>query len=164
MSNSTTNSGTNTFSEAKARDIMGKINDDFNTIASRGFEYLQQHPGWLDKHREDILYILLHQDLNTFQIQFKYNGGEKAVEYTVKNDYTIHSNRESGGINYFQIPRDAEVIIVIRRHNNPEVWKELQRRGWVTGARMIEGTETNKGAYSKDGFGAEIKLIGSWGK
>lgn len=164
MSNSSTNSATNSFTEAKARDIMGKINDDLNTIALRGFIYLENNRTWWDSTRKDLWFIIQNNDLDLLQVQFKYSGEEKAIQYTVKDDYTIFSNRESGGINYFQIPKDAEIKIVIRRKGNDIVWAELQKRGWVSGANMIEGTITNKGAYSKDGFGAEIKLIGSWGK
>lgn len=161
MSNSTTNSETNSFTEAKARDIMGKINDDLNTIALRGFDNLNKER-W-DNVREDLWFILRNQDLRRLEIQFRHSGGENAVEYVIKSDYTIYDNRESGGINYHNIPKDAEITIAVWRNDNPEVWKKLQKN-WTLGATEVKGITTDKGAYSKDGFGAEIKLKGSWGK
>lgn len=165
MSNTQSQTVTNTFTEARAREIMTKINEDFRSIALRGFTFLDENPGWLDKYKEDLLYVLLQQDLKTFQIQFKYGGKEAALQYTIVADGTIHSNRNSGGINYRDIHKDASVGITMVRNNNPKVWDELQRRGgWGTGGKLIAGSEMNKGAYSKEGFGAEIKLIGTWGK
>lgn len=162
MSNSTTNSATNSFTEAKARDIMGKINDDLTTIALRGFINLDKD--FWNKVREDLWYILKNQDLHKLEVQFRHSEGEHALEYVIKSDYTIYKNRESGSVNYHKIPKDAQITIAVWRNDNPEVWKELQRRNWTSGATEVKGTITNKGAYSKDGFGAEIKLIGSWEK
>lgn len=165
MSSTGSQSVTNTFTEARARDIMAKINDDFYSITMRGFTFLDNNPKWFERYRIDILYILLHQDLKTFQVQFKHGGNENALQYIIKSDNSIQSNRDSGGVNYQNIHKDAEINIVIELHGDPKVWDELEMRGWRKNASMVTGQETNKGAYSKDGYGAAIKLIGStWGK
>lgn len=153
---------TDTFSESKAKYVMGKINDDFIAIANRGFDCLKPTSKWLQELKEDLYFIMVNKDLEFFQIQFKHSSGNRAIEYKVKSDGSIHADNESGRIDYWIIPRDAIIYIVVRRYGDEKVGAELQKNGWTENGSMIQGNTTNAGAYSKDGYGATKKLIGTW--
>ena len=163
MSYSHTNSNTNTYTEARARYVMGKIFDDFHAIEYRGFEFLQRNSNWLQKHREDIYYLMVNQVLIRFQIQFFAAGKARAVEYEIRSDGSIYRDSDSGGIDYYEIPRNATLSIVASwNRNKPKVEEEMKKRNWGKGAEYIGGSRIDDGAYSKGGYGATKGRRGEW--
>jgi hypothetical protein len=149
-----------TFSESRAKYVMGKIADDFTAIAARRFPCLKPYPNWLQELKEDLFFIMIHEDLELFQFQFKHSGKDRAIEYRVKSDGTIYADDESGKIDYWLLPDDVEISVVVRRYGDPKVWMELQKNGWTNNGSMVEGNVSHVGSYSKDGYGATKQLIG----
>lgn len=164
MSNTQTNTTTNTYSESRARYVMGKIFDDFHAISYRGFEELDDSPERLPKIREDLFYLMTNKVLISFQVQFcAKDGREWAIEYTIKADGSVHEDSDSGGVNYYEIPADVRI-------NFPTKWTKgtkriddhMIERGWTAKGKYIEGDLINDGAYSKNGYGATKGRKGAW--
>lgn len=164
MSSTYTNSETNTYSESRARYVMGKIFDDFHAISNRGFDFFDENPDKLQKWREDIYYLMTNEVLQKFQIQFKQTDGEEwAVEFEIRADGSIQRDSESGGIDYWEIPEDVNVGIVASwSRNKKHVEEEMIRRNWTKGATYIGGDLIDDGSYSKSGYGASKGRRGAW--
>ncbi len=158
--NSKTSVITDTYTETRAKYVLKKIYDDFIAISTRGFDQFKNSPNFLKELKEDLLFIMTNEDLKLFQLQFINGAEERAVEYEIKSDGTIYTDNDSGGVNYWDLPDSVEIRIVIKRKGSAYVWEELQKRGWVSGATLIEGSATSIGAYSNGGYGATKKLIG----
>lgn len=164
MSSSYTNSSSNTYSESRARYVMGKIFDDFHNIAYREFVQFEKDPKELQGWKEDIYYLMTNEVLNSFQIQFIGNGTKEwAVEFEIKADGSIQTDNESGGINYREIPDDVNVKIIANwKRDKSYVEDEMKKRGWGGSGSYIGGDLKEDGAYSKGGFGATKGRRGSW--
>lgn len=162
--NSYTNSATNTYSESRARYVMGKIFDDFHQISFRGFDQFKSNSNQLKKWKEDIYFLMTNQVLNSFQIQFSTSDSrEWAVEFEIKADGTIQSDDESGGISYWEIPENATIRIVASwNRNKKHVEDEMNRRNWGEGGAYVGGDLIKDGAYSKSGYGTTKGRRGSW--
>lgn len=155
---------TDTYTDSKAEYVMGKIYSDFQSIHSRGFDYLKNHPELLSELKKILFYIISQKALKSFQIQFIHSSGDRAIEYEVKADGSIYADNNSGGIDYWQIPKDSIFNVIVDLIENIEVWNELQKLGWTRGGTYVTGNVTDKGAYSKNGYGTTKKLIGPWDK
>jgi hypothetical protein len=142
---------------------MGKIFDDFHDIAYRGFEQLEGN-NRLQKWKEDIFFLMTNQVLKSFQIQFKGSGSKEwAVEFEIKADGSVQSDNESGGINYWEIPNDAIVDLLVKWEKGKKIVDdEMESRGWITRGSYIEGSLLDNGSYSKSGYGATKGRRGSW--
>lgn len=164
MSNSYTNSNSTTYTEARAKYVMGKIFDDFHAIGYRGFEFFKENPGKLTDWKEDLDFILSHNALRKFQLQFHAPGGRAwAIEYVVHTDSSIQRDSDSGGVDFWEIPIDANInILVDRDPDNQEVSDYLAERGWGTGGFFIGGPVSDGGAYSQEGFGVTKGRRGTW--
>ncbi len=159
MSGTFTNSSTNTFTEARARYVLGKMKDDFIKVAYRGFTTLVQ--GSLMESWEDIAFVANQKALKKCELQFKWDGGSAAVIYEITADGSIQLDVESAAINFHTIPTYATVGIVIRRdHSNQIVSKYLEEKGWTSTGSFLAGSAIDAGGYSKEGYGASIKTIG----
>jgi hypothetical protein len=143
---------------------MGKIFDDFHSISFRGFYFIENNPSWLQKMKEDIFFVMTEKALEKFQIQFHdTNQNSWAVEYEVKSDGSIFQDSESGGIDYWEIPANASINIIMDRDvENKKVTDYLNLRGWGTGGQFVEGDFIDDGAYSKNGFGTTKGRRGAW--
>ncbi|MEO1383192.1 MAG: hypothetical protein AAFV78_08185, partial [Bacteroidota bacterium] len=99
---------------------MGTVFDDFNNMLFRDFQNLGYVK--LKKWWEDLSFIVSKESLETFEIQFRSKGArEWAVTYHVISDGSIHTDNPSGGIDYYKIPSDASVGIVVTYTPNEEV-------------------------------------------
>lgn len=166
MSNSYSSSVSSTYSESRARYVMGKIYDDFCAMDLRGFDQFENNPNQLGKWKEDLFFIMVNQDLDYFQLQFTHGVPKKtvALQYTVKSDGTIHSDNDSGRINYHQFPKNTIINIVVLRYGNNDVGEYLKSKGWGNNGVFVEGSTSNAGSYSKDGYGVNRNKIGQWGQ
>lgn len=164
MSGSHTYSNSNTYTESRARYVMGKIFDDFSAIGLRGFSFLNNQPDWLQRMKEDIFFLMTKKALKSFQIQFYSSSGEEwAVEFIIKADGTIHQDSPSGRIDYWDIPQDVTMDLPVAwKDGNTDVDEEMIRRGWTGKGKYIEGDSIDDGTYSKDGYGATKTRKGSW--
>ncbi|AEA42424.1 hypothetical protein [Fluviicola taffensis] len=164
MSDSYSSSVSSTYTESRAKYVMGKIYDDFCAIDLRGFDQFEANPNQLKEWKEDLFYIMTKQDLDYFQLKFSHGIPRKtvALEYKVKSDGTIHSDNDSGKINYRQFPANTTVSIVVRRYGNKEVGEYLESKGWGNNGIFVDGSTSNAGSYSKDGYGVNRNKIGQW--
>lgn len=154
-----TKSQTDTFTEARARYVLGKIFDDFNAIIYRKFNHITTDD--LKEWRGVIQYIMERNALYKFELQFTKGNQEWAVGYEVDKQGNIARDDDSGGIDFYSIPADASLSILVRRdRSNEEITKYLEKLGWGTGGTFLtEESDTHK-SFSKDGFGVNIKVKG----
>ena len=143
---------------------MGKIFDDFHAISYRGFDFLESRPGWLEKVRDDLFYLMTKKVLESFQIQFHgYSGKKWAVEFTIKADGSIQQDDDSGAIDYWQIPENVTMKFPTRwKKGSKEIDDEMIKRGWTGKASYLEDDLIDDVAYSKNGYGASRGRRGAW--
>jgi len=156
-----TKSQSDTFTEARARYVLGKIFDDFNGIIFRRFTTISTET--LRDWRDDVAFIMENNALLHFEIQFKHGSQEWALRYEVDKFGGISRDDDSGGSDFYNIPAGASVNIVVKRDNSNEtVSRYLNRRGWSSGGTFIAADGTGDRAYSKDGFGVNRKKKGDF--
>lgn len=158
MSGSYTSSNTNTYSEARAKYVLGKLKQDFQSIHNRGFESISWET--LNSWWEDVSFVAHQQALTRCQIKFEWpDHPGAAVDYHMSTDGTIQVDGDASSIDFHKIPQHAKVRITIRRNpNNQTVTDYLAKRGWGKGS-FLEGESTQQGGYSKGGYGANISSI-----
>jgi len=147
-----TKSQSNTFTEARARYVLGKIFDDFNGIIFRRFTTISAET--LRNWRDDVAFIMENNAMYHFEIQFKLGVQEWALRYEVDKFGGVSRDDDSGGSDFYNIPAGASVNIVVERDNSNEtVSRYLIRRGWSSGGNFIAADGMCDRAYSKEGFG-----------
>lgn len=157
-------SASNTYTETRAKYVLGKIYDDFCAIDTRNFDQFEKKPGKLLSWKEDLYFIMQHEDLSSFQIQFTHGNPTKnlAIHYDIKADGSIQTDSNSGGVNYWNFPKDTIIGLVVEMPKKQIVLDHLKKRNWGMNGKFVEGNEEKAGAYSKDGYGANRKKIGKW--
>src|SRR5260221_6172313 len=149
MQTTFTRSATDSFTESRARYVLGKICDDFNGIFFRGFTRISADD--LKKWRDDIQYVMERNALEYFELQFTYEDQEWIVRYEVRKNGEIVRDDESGGLDFYNIPAAATFNIVLRRDTtNQDVTDYLSRRGWESGGRFQGDSGNHDRSYSKD--------------
>ncbi len=159
MENTATRTGTSTFTDARARYVMDKIEDDFWAIRSRQFTNVDLN--WLGRACEDIRYVAEKNQLAIAEVQF-FSGDRKwIIRYELNNEGKIARDEESGCLKLFDIAKDATAKVVIDRKIITEATdKYLEKRGWGNNG-VFHGEDGNEDrAFSKEGYGATRKLTG----
>jgi hypothetical protein len=150
MSTTYTRSETDTYTEARARYVLGKVYEDMISLFQANFLTKAKCDQW----REDLLYIIDKRAMSYFQFQFKKADGSE-----------ISSDDNTGGIDYWELPSDTKVSLLVNLNissiNYAEVNEELNNRGWGSG-QSLSGTQQYLKSYSKDGFGYKQSKIGAW--
>ena len=155
-----TASSTDAYTEARAKYVMGKAYDDFLALMSRGFDGITKQV--LDNWRDDILYFMDKRALEWFQVQLVLpDGTKKALMYEVKHNGMFLSDNASGGINFWQFPKESKVSLLFHRNqnNSEDIDAYVLRRGFGIGS-VITGTSSGQVTYSKDNYGLTRKMIG----
>lgn len=161
MTYSTTNTHSNSYSESRARYVVGKIYDDFHAIFLRGFSNVKKEN--LEKWRDDVLFVMNKQVLEKFELQFTSGTRKWGLVYEVSADGTIQIDSESGGTNFWALPVDSEFNIVLRHNQKSQEVKDyLNERGWTSTGKFIDSEESGHGGFSKDGYGVYRKIKGEW--
>ena len=155
MSGSYTKSETNTYTEARAKYVLGKLEQDFQSIHNRDFDHITWDTlkVWL----EDVSFVVHQKALTRCQIKFEWpDSPGAAVDYHMVTDGSIQIDGDASGLDFYRVPKHAKVRITIRRDpNNQTVTDYLAQRGWGKGS-FLEGEFTDQGGYSKDGYGANM--------
>ena len=149
---------TNTFTEARAREVLGKTFDDFLAMYYRGLISSKER---CESFIDDLTYLLNKQAIDRFQIKFiKPNGTKSALEYEVSDDGTLFEDSPSGGIDYYQYPKDTHVSLWVnyRPNTSERVFSEMRKRGWGAGSPIV-GTREYDRSYSKNGYGLKRYTI-----
>lgn len=163
MSTTYTNSITDTFTIARAKYVLGKVYEDLLAMYQANIISKER----CDKLRDDLLYLAGKKVLRYFQFQFKKTDGTEigGLHYEVNSTGTINIDDKTGGIDYWNLPSNTSLILLIDLDNTSsnydEVNLELKRRGWGTGTALT-GTQQYLKSYSKDGYGYKQSKIGQW--
>jgi hypothetical protein len=157
-----TRSVTDTYTEARARYVMGKVYDHLVSLYVRGIITKAE----ADRMRSDILYLMDRRAITYFQLQFKTPGNsDRGLHYEVRADSTISIDDDSGGIDFWSLTSDTSVNLVVSiNRSSPhivEVDRQLAEWGWGT-ASALSGTHQASKSFSKDGYGLKESIIGSW--
>jgi Bacterial HORMA domain family 1 len=148
-----TNSSTDTYTESRAKEVTDKAFEDFKGLEIRGLITDERASKW----RRDILYLLGKKVLNYFEIQFiKPFGTPTGLRYTIQSYGTIHRNDDSGGDDFFDIPKNTTVNFFVdldrSKDNIKEVDEQLAKWGYGNGNSLGGELELLK-VYSKNNFG-----------
>ncbi|WP_422104481.1 hypothetical protein [Winogradskyella sp.] len=163
MSTSYTRSESSTYTEARARYVMNKVQEDLLGLMSRDLISLDR----VKSIKSDVLYLLNKEALKYFQLQFKTPDGEEVggLHYEVNANGQIYSDEDSGRINYWMLSSDIKVNLLVQldrdSKNIAEVDRQLEDWGWGTGSALTGTREVLK-SYSKDGYGVTQSKIGAW--
>ncbi len=163
MSFTTTRSVTDTYTEARARYVMGKVYDHLVSL------YMTDiiTKDYADEIRRDILFLMDKKAVTYFQLQFKTPGGSEigGLHYEVRADSTISMDEDSGGIDFWRLAKNTEVSLLVNLNryspNISQVNKQLEEWGYGTGAALT-GTHQSSKSFSKDGYGLKESIIGKW--
>lgn len=164
MTQSYTQSATNTYSAARVAYVMDKVHDDLFVVSMRGFLSSEKANEW----REDVAAVLNLQAVDFFELQFtKPSGARCALRYTVRSDGLVVEDRPSGGLDLYFLPEGTKVGITIRIVKQPERRRRagldyLKSRGWSFNGSMVDGETSDERAYSKDGYGVRRQKVGNW--
>ncbi|MEO0041704.1 MAG: hypothetical protein RL329_1152 [Bacteroidota bacterium] len=161
MTQTYTNSVTNTYTESRAIYITNKAFEDILGIEIRGFITSERAQRW----RSDILYLLNKNALTFFEIQFTLpNGTRNGLRYVLKADGSIYGDDESGGDDFWNLPNGTSANILVSWKSsiyNKIIQNELAKRGYQTG-HALSAAATQEREYSKDGYGFQKNKIGTW--
>lgn len=163
MSNSYTSSVTGSYTEAEIKAVLGKVYDDFHAIDAREFKFFQQRPDFLTEIRDDLYFLLKHNALIEFQIQFSFDQKNEAIHYKVNPFGSIYNqDNPSGRTDYYRYPNYSDVSIVLsRKHDNSEVNQYMIRRGWGPGGKFLTGNSENRGDYTSGNLSMNKSIIRS---
>lgn len=156
-------SETDTYSESRARDVMGKVYEDLLGLQGRGLITNDR----ANSIRRDVLYLLDKRALDYFQLQFRNaSGGEiGGLHYKVSSDGTLQGDSDSGSIDYWMLSEGTKVKLLVSLDRSSskieEVDQQLDDWGYGDGT-ALSGTSQYLKSYSKDGFGLIQSKIGEW--
>jgi Bacterial HORMA domain family 1 len=142
---------------------MRRVLGDFMNVASAGLVRREAIQQWY----EALEYAVLHEVVDTFQLQLTRPGGERlGVSYTIRDDGTILEDSKAGGLDFQNfLPGTAVTICLSYRQgakNLAEVQAYLRGRGWTTNGSLIGGVVNRDRAYSQGGFGVFRGTLGDW--
>jgi len=163
MSDTYTNSATNTYTEARARYVMGKVYEDLVGLMTTGLITKE----YADKTRKELLYLLDKKVLKSFQLQFidAYGNEKGGINYVVRADSTLAIDDQTGGIDFWGLDRNITVNLFIKKDpaspNLAEVNRQLIAWGWGSGTALT-GNAVYAKSYSSGGYGVQQSIIGSW--
>jgi hypothetical protein len=83
----------------------------------------------------------------------------------VRADASITVDDNSGGLDFWGLPNNTSVTLLVQLNRNSSSIQEVDRQvaawGWGTGT-ALQGTYTASKTFSKDGFGLKESTIGQW--
>lgn len=156
-----TQSQSDTFTEARARYVMGKIFDDFNGVLFRGFSSPSAET--IKSWRNDVQFVMEKDALYSFELQFYHSGKSWVLRYEVDKYGSIARDDDSGGLDFYNIAQGATVRIVLDYNRAKTVVTEyLYNKGWGSDGKFTGQNGTSDKSFSKDGFGVNRKLTGGF--
>ncbi len=163
MSLTYTKSVTDTYTEARARYVLGKVYEDMLALFQAGIITKAKCDQW----RDDLMYILENRAMSYFEFQLIKTDGTKigGLHYELNASGGISTDDRTGGIDYWDLPENVSGSLLVDLNKAAakydEVNTELNRRGWGTG-NALAGTQSHLKSYSKDGYGFKQSKIGQW--
>ena len=163
MITSLTRSITDTYTEARAKYVMGKVYEHLISLCMRGIITKAS----ADEMRSDILYLLDRRAVSYFELQFRKPDRTEigGLHYEVRADASISVDADSGGIDFWGLPQNTLVNLSVRLKRDSihiaEVDRQIEDWGWVDGTSLT-GAHQAKASFSKEGFGLKQSIVGQW--
>jgi hypothetical protein len=156
-------SASNTMTAARVRNVMLEVAADFNMLAIAGLAEYEKCVEWCT----DLIYLLEHEAVTSFQLQFKCAGYlPLALEYVISADGTLQSSDKAGGIDYFALPDGTRASLCVslnyQSRDIEAVKAYLSQHGWGFNGQAVTGIEMQDRIYSSDGYGVIRNKIGAW--
>lgn len=150
--------GSSTMTEARVRTVMQNIAANFSALVVAGHVDRERAIGWVS----DLIYLQVKQCLEFFELQL--NGRSYGLRYTISSDGSIQENSPSGGLDVYGLPAGTTVQLYAHlRDGTPQaIFDELARRGWGFNGRKMEAPESERRAFSSDGYGITRAKLGAW--
>ena len=163
MTSTYATSWTSTYSEASVRHAMARVLVDLTAMKNAGLIT----PGQVEKWHDDLLFVLLAEAGELFQIKITAPGrATVAIEYRVADDGRSLQDSRAGGINFEQFPKGTSASVVLQyRENAPSVErvrKYLASQGWGTNGHLVQGDAAQDRVYAKNNCGLTRGKIGDW--
>lgn len=161
--NTYTRSQTSTYTQARVRYVMGKVKEDLYGLMNCSLLAMER----VNSIYDSLVYLLDQKVLESFELQFKKGNGQAlgGLRYELDGYGGIHSDEESGGIDYYALPKNLRVGLLVTLNktapNYKQVMEQLADWGWGTGSALT-GEAKHLKNYSKDGYGLSQKIIGDW--
>lgn len=143
-------SNTETYSEADVKAVMKSAYEDIIGFANRGIVTYSSAKKWI----EDLIYIMSNKALKSFEIQLYNSSNErfKSYKYEVSEDGYFTTNSSSGGIDYFDLPKNTKAGLFADWNSDCEKWDEVykeltENRNWGTNGSGMEGSNSREKSY-----------------
>lgn len=152
---------TSTMTEARVCHVTRKAEANLEALVTAGHLSRSTMRRWID----DLIYLQTKEAIEFFEIQCRTPQGERfGLHYEVSNDGSIHHDARSGGIDVYGLPNGTSITLFARyRPNIPQhVLKELERRGWGPSDGALEGSHSERRAFSSEGYGLIRTMVGNW--
>lgn len=151
-----------TYTEARARYVLGKVHDHLIGLAMRNLLSTDKARDWIDT----LLYLLDEQAIDCFEIQCRLPSGRSCGwRHNVDDTGSLVEDSPSGGVDTFALPPGTVVGLTVNLRNDcrnlDTVLRELERRGWGSG-RLLDGPVVRERAYSRSGYGLIRSRVGQW--
>jgi hypothetical protein len=156
-----TRTSTGTFTEARVREVMKPVLDDFVACVLRDFVSRERAQKWCD----DLTYLLTEEAISGFELQFtRPDGTRGAFRYEVSDDGSLLESSPSGGQRLHMLPSGtkASILVTYREDVGSYVHEEMRARGWGPGGSSVAGNAVRERAYSAEGYGLVRSRIGEW--
>ncbi|CCH57628.1 hypothetical protein BN8_p06824 (plasmid) [Fibrisoma limi BUZ 3] len=165
MSQTSTFTRTSTYTESRARYILGKVYEDCLSMVFADLVSKAEAERW----RNDLLFMLSKEALDSFEIQLVSPTGSRVGGYRYQLDDagSIYSDDDSGGSDFYGLNpgTKANLFVTLRTTSTRyrEVVNELiTNRGWGSNGVSLQGDSTYDRGYSSSGYGLNRNKIGSW--
>ena len=108
------------------------------------------------------MYLQVKKCLEFFELQL--NGRSCGLRYTVSSDGSVQQNSPSGGLDVYGLPAGTTVQLYahLRDGTSQSVYDELALRGWGFNGRKMEAPESERRAFSSEGYGITRAKLGTW--
>lgn len=152
--------GTDSYSEADVKAVMQNTYEDIIGFANREVIPYDRAKRWI----EDLTYVLNQKVVKFFEIQLYNTSGQKfmSYRYTVDNNGYLSTGSSSGGIDYYDIPKDCSARLFVdidyTKPNISAVEAELKKRNWGIGEAM-EGSQTHERNYVSNDLRLQRSVI-----
>jgi len=162
MTYTATATATTTMTEARVRAVMRKVGANFQVFVTAGHISQTRANSWTT----DVTYLQLVEALDYFEVQCTTPAGDTfGLRYTVAADGSIREDSRSGGLDVYGIPNNSTLGLFASLRDDvssSSVRDELKKRGWGFDGSSLEGAESERRSFSREGYGLTRSKVGIW--
>jgi hypothetical protein len=158
MSQTSSRTASSTMTEARVHAVMQNVVANLSAFVIAGRLDRERAVEWI----RDLIYLQEQECLAFFELQL--DGRSYGLRYTVSSDGSIQQNSPSGGVDVYGLPEGTTVQLYAHlRDGTPRsVYDELARRGWGFNGTKMEAPESERRAFSSEGYGISRTKLGTW--